>query len=117
VSATVTPPFAPVRGLVGLAVGTDHKGVALRLGTAAFGFFLAGGVLALLMRAELAQPGMQITSRGGYDQFFSMHGSTMIYLFVTPVALALGMYLVPLQVGAAEIAWPSSAAWSCGRAS
>ena len=105
-SATVTPPFAPVRGLVGLAVGTDHKGVALRLGTAAFGFFLAGGVLALLMRAELAQPGMQITSRGGYDQFFSMHGSTMIYLFVTPVALALGMYLVPLQVGAAEIAWP-----------
>jgi len=106
VSATVTPPFAPVRGLVGLAVGTDHKGVALRLGTAAFGFFLAGGVLALLMRAELAQPGMQVTSRGGYDQFFSMHGSTMIYLFVTPVALALGMYLVPLQVGAAEIAWP-----------
>ena len=42
------------------------------------------------MRAELAQPGMQITSRGGYDQLFSMHGSTMIYLFVTPVALALG---------------------------
>ena len=75
-------------GLVGLAVGTDHKGVALRLGTAAFGFFLAGGVLALLMRAELAQPGMQVTSRGGYDQFFSMHGSTMIYLFVTPAALA-----------------------------
>ena len=69
-SATVTPPFAPVRGLVGLAAGTDHKGVALRLGTAAFGFFLAGGVLALLVRAELAQPGMQITSRGGYDQLF-----------------------------------------------
>ena len=120
-SATVTPPFAPVRGLVGLAVGTDHKGVALRLGGAAFGFFLAGGVLALLMRAELAQPGMQVTSRGGYDQLFSMHGSTMIYLFVTPAALALGMYLVPLQIGAREIAWPrlnlsasgcsSSAAW------
>ena len=52
------------------------------------------------MRAELAQPGMQVTSRGGYDQLFSMHGSTMIYLFVTPAALALGMYLVPLQIGA-----------------
>ena len=90
VSATITPPFAPVRGLVGLAVGTDHKGVALRLGTAAFGFFLAGGVLALLMRAELAQPGMQVTSRGGYDQLFSMHGSTMIYLFVTPARARAG---------------------------
>ena len=81
-------------------MGTDHKDVALRLGTAAFGFFLAGGALALLTRAELAQPGMQITTRGGYDELFSMHGSTMIYLFVTPGALALGMYLVPLQIGA-----------------
>jgi cytochrome c oxidase subunit 1 len=106
VSAVATPPVAPVRGVIGLAVGTDHKGVALRLGAVAFGFFVAGGVLALLMRAELAAPGMQMTSRDGYDQFFSMHGSTMIYLFVTPVALALGTYFVPLQVGAAEIAAP-----------
>jgi cytochrome c oxidase subunit I len=106
VNVLATPPLAPVRGVLGLAVGTDHKAVALRLGAVAFGFFLAGGVLALLMRFELAAPGMQLTSRGGYDQLFSMHGSTMIYLFVTPVALALGAYMVPLQVGAAEIAWP-----------
>lgn len=93
-------------GLLGAAVGTDHKAVALRTGAAAFAFFLAGGVLALLMRAELAAPGMQVTSHAAYDELFTMHGSTMIYLFLTPTALAVGTYLVPLQIGAAEIAWP-----------
>ncbi len=111
-AAVAAPPRAPVpppdppRGLVGALIGTDHKSVAARTLVVAFGFFAAGGVLALLMRLELARPGMQITSRDGYNQFFSMHGSTMIYLFVTPAALALGTYLVPLQVGAREIAWP-----------
>jgi len=100
------PPYAPVRGLAGAIVGTDHKAVAGRTFATAFGFFIAGGVIALLMRWELATPGMQLTSRAGYDELFSMHGSTMIYLFVTPAALALGTYLVPLQVGAAEIAGP-----------
>jgi cytochrome c oxidase subunit I len=100
------PPYAPVRGLAGAVVGTDHKAVALRTFATAFGFFVAGGVIALLMRWELATPGMQLTSRAGYDQLFTMHGSTMIYLFVTPAALALGTYIVPLQVGAAEIAGP-----------
>jgi len=110
-AGTAPPPPAPApapapRGLVGALVGTDHKSVAARTFVVAFLFFAAGGVLALLMRLELAQPGMQITSRDGYDQYFSMHGSTMIYLFVTPAAIALGTYLVPLQVGAREIAWP-----------
>jgi cytochrome c oxidase subunit 1 len=106
VSVAVPTPTAPLRGLAGYALGTDHKSVAVRTFCTAFGFFLAGGVLALLMRTELAEPGMQITSRDGYDQMFTMHGSTMIYFFVTPVALALGTYLVPLQIGAAEIAAP-----------
>jgi cytochrome c oxidase subunit I len=106
VSAAVPAPTAPLRGLAGVVWATDHKSVAVRTFVTAFGFFLAGGVLALLMRAELARPGMQITSRDGYDQLFTMHGSTMIYFFVTPVALAIGTYLVPLQVGSAEIAAP-----------
>ncbi|MEA2382850.1 MAG: cytochrome c oxidase subunit [Solirubrobacteraceae bacterium] len=100
------PPIAPVGGVAGAVVGTDHKSVARRTFVTAFGFFFAGGVIALLMRWELATPGMQVTSRAGYDQLFTMHGSTMIYLFVTPVALSLGTYFVPLQVGAAEIAGP-----------
>jgi cytochrome c oxidase subunit 1 len=105
-SIAVRPPIAPLRGLAGYALSTDHKSVAVRTFCTAFVFFLAGGVLALLMRTELAQPGMQLTSRTGYNQLFTMHGSTMIYFFVTPVALCLGTYLVPLQVGAAEIAAP-----------
>jgi cytochrome c oxidase subunit I len=106
VAAPVPAPYAPVRGVAGYLFATDHKSVAIRTFVTSFVFFLGGGVLALLMRTELAAPGMQVTSRGGYDQMFSMHGSTMIFLFVTPVALSLGMYFVPLQVGAAEIAGP-----------
>ncbi|HWK28992.1 MAG TPA: cbb3-type cytochrome c oxidase subunit I [Solirubrobacter sp.] len=84
--------------------GTDHKRIAVSVGVVAFTFFLAGGVLALLMRSELAEPGLQIVSLSTYNALFTMHGSTMIYLFVTPVALALGLYLVPLQVGASGLA-------------
>ncbi|HXS43214.1 MAG TPA: cbb3-type cytochrome c oxidase subunit I [Solirubrobacteraceae bacterium] len=108
VSATVGPAAArePVRGLPAWVVGTDHKSVAGRTLVASLLFLLAGGALAMLMRSELAAPGMQLTSRDGYDQWFTMHGSTMVHLVVTPAALALGTYLVPLQVGAAEIAAP-----------
>jgi cytochrome c oxidase subunit 1 len=89
--------------VIRFAAATDHKRLALGIGATAFGFFLVGGVLALLMRLELAAPGMQVLSTQRYDEFFSMHGSTMIYLFITPVALAVGLYLVPLQIGAAEL--------------
>ena len=84
--------------------GTDHKRIGLNMAAASLAFFVGGGVLALVMRIELAQPGMQFVSHDSYDALFTMHGSTMIYLFVMPLALALGVYLVPLQVGAAEIA-------------
>jgi len=93
-------------GVIGLVGSTDHKRIAMRTAVAAGAFFAAGGLLALLMRAELAQPGLQIISTGTYNALFTMHGSTMIYLFVTPFALALGLYIVPLQVGAAEVAGP-----------
>jgi cytochrome c oxidase subunit 1 len=93
-------------GLVGIAGSTDHKRIAVRVAVTAGLFFLAGGVMALLMRSELAQPGLQIVSTGTYNALFTMHGSTMIYLFVAPFGLALGLYLVPLQVGAAEVAGP-----------
>src|SRR5205814_364052 len=69
------------------------------------GFFIAGGVLALIMRTQLAADG-GVVSQGVYDQLFTMHGSTMIYLFVVPISLAVGLYLVPLQVGAAELVAP-----------
>jgi cytochrome c oxidase subunit I len=101
------------RGLLGTLAATDHKALGAGLFATAFAFFLAAGVLALLMRSELAQPGMQIVSLQGYDELFTLHGSTMFYLFATPIALAAGVYLVPLQIGAARLAGPRLAltAW------
>jgi len=91
------------RGLATLVGTTDHKRIAGLIVVTAFVFFLGGGLAALVMRTELAEPGMQVVSKGVYNQLFTIHGSAMIYLFMTPVALAVGVYLVPLQVGAAEI--------------
>jgi len=98
-AAAVRP--APLRSWT----STDHKRVALNIGVVAFAFFIAGGVLALVMRTQLAADG-GVVSQDTYNQLFTMHGSTMVYLFVVPVALAAGLYLVPLQVGAADVAAP-----------
>src|SRR3954464_1608584 len=109
--STVVPTRAP---LLETLAGTDHRRIGLTTGAVAFFFFLAGGVLALLMRTELAQPGLQVLSLSSYNALFTMHGSTMIYLFVTPVALAMGIYLVPLQVGASDLAgsrWALAGLW------
>jgi len=92
--------------IVPALVSVDHKTIARRLLWATLFFFIGGGVMALLMRLELAQPGLQIVSTKGYNALFTMHGSTMIYLVIIPLALALGVYMVPLQVGAPELAWP-----------
>jgi cytochrome c oxidase subunit 1 len=92
--------------------GTDHKSLGLRLFLACGVFFLIGGAFALLVRAELARPGMQVLSHQEYNEIFTMHGSTMVYLVVQPLALALGVYLVPLQIGASNLAYPRLALWS-----
>jgi cytochrome c oxidase subunit 1 len=99
----------PARGRTAVVSGvlsTDHKRIGLNIMVVAFWWFLLDGVFALLMRTELMRPGMQLMTRDTYDQLFTEHGSGMIYLFVTPLALGLGVYFVPLMVGAANIAWP-----------
>lgn len=101
-----TPAPLSTGGLLEWAGTTDHKRLGVRIGAVALGFFLLSGIFALVLRLELATPGLQLVSEDLYNQLFSMHGSGMIYLVVTPIALALGVYLVPLQVGAAEIAAP-----------
>src|ERR1700712_1023346 len=93
------------RGLAWLAA-TDHKKTAAKIAVASLFFFGLSGLLALTVRSERAQPGLQFVSDHTYDELFTMHGSGMIYLFLTPAALGLGLYLVPLQGGAAEIAAP-----------
>jgi cytochrome c oxidase subunit 1 len=106
------PPEPRVGGGMALIAATDHKSIGLRLLGMSGVFFLLGGVLALLVRAELAMPGMQVMSHQEYSEVFTMHGSTMVYLVVQPIALALGVYLVPLQIGAADLIAPRLTLWS-----
>jgi len=94
------------RGPLAWVASTDHKSIALRLWAVATIFLVAAGALILLVRTELLQPGIQIVSQDRFNQLFTMHGSTMIFLVATPAALALGVYFVPLQIGAADVAAP-----------
>ncbi len=108
-----------VGGWLGTLTSTDHKRMGVTLGVCSLFFFLLGGVFALLMRTQLAQSNMQFVSDNSYNELFTMHGSTMIYLFVTPMAIAMAVYLVPLQIGATRISSPRLClagmwTWICG---
>src|SRR4051794_24046430 len=82
----------------------DHKRIGVRYLVTALAFFAAGGVEAMIMRAQLAEPDNGLVSPETYDQLFSMHGVTMIFLFATPALFGFGNYLVPLQIGARDMA-------------
>jgi cytochrome c oxidase subunit 1 len=84
----------------------DHKRVGQLYLTSSFVFFLLGGVLAMLIRGELAVPGLQLVDEGGYNQLFTMHGTIMMLLFATPAAAGLANYLLPLQIGTADMVFP-----------
>ena len=85
---------------------TDHKKIGAMYITTAFGFFLLGGIFALIIRSELALPGIQFVDPETYNQLFTIHGTTMIFLFVMPMMTGLANYIVPLQIGAADMAFP-----------
>ncbi|PRY54178.1 MULTISPECIES: aa3-type cytochrome oxidase subunit I [Glycomyces] len=85
---------------------TDAKQIGLLYFVTSFAFFAIGGVLALLIRAELFQPGLQIVSSEQFNQLFTMHGTIMLLMFATPIVFAFGNYLVPLQIGAPDVAFP-----------
>ena len=85
---------------------TDHKKIGAMYITTAFGFFLLGGIFALVIRSELALPGIQFVDPETYNQLFTIHGTTMIFLFVMPMMTGLANYIVPLQIGAADMAFP-----------
>ena len=106
VAAAPATRVRPITGWVGALSSTDHKRIGLNLGLCSLFFFLVGGVYALLIRTQLAQPNVQFVSDQSYNEIFTMHGSTMIYLFVTPMAVAMATYLVPLQIGALAISGP-----------
>ncbi len=74
---------------------TDHKKIGILYIVTAFFFFVVAGIMALIIRAELAQPGLQIVSDQTYNQLFTMHGTIMIFLFVMPMFSGFANYLVP----------------------
>jgi cytochrome c oxidase subunit 1 len=106
---TVLPTTTP-DGWLGALTSTDHKRIGLNAILASLGFFLIGGVFALIIRSQLASPNGHVVSDNTYSELFTMHGSTMIYLFVTPMAIALAMYFVPLQIGSVGVCAPRLAA-------
>jgi len=78
----------------------DHKRIGIMYGVGAFAFFLIGGMEALLIRIQLASPNNKVLSPELYNQVFTMHGVTMIFLVVMPLAAAFANFLLPLQIGA-----------------
>jgi cytochrome c oxidase subunit I+III len=93
-------------GLWGVLTTVNHKYVARRFVVTTMTFFVLGGVLALLMRWQLRRPENTFIGPDLYNQLFTMHGTTMMFLFAVPIMQAMGLYLVPLMVGTRNIALP-----------
>lgn len=93
-------------GLVDYFTTTDHKKIGVLYLYTAVAFFLVAGGLALLMRAELAAPGLQVVDNQTYNELFTMHGTAMMFFFVVPLALGFANYFVPLHIGAPDVAFP-----------
>jgi cytochrome c oxidase subunit I len=102
-----TPP-----GLWGALSSVDHKIIGRRYISTAFVFLALGGLLALLMRLQLAQPEARFIGPDRYNQIFTVHGTNMMFLFAVPVMQAMAVYLVPLMVGTRNIAFPRLNAFS-----
>ncbi|GGZ12905.1 aa3-type cytochrome oxidase subunit I [Streptomyces poonensis] len=94
------------RVVVSWLTTTDHKKIGNLYLITSFIFFLFGGALALLIRAELARPGLQILSTEQYNQMFTMHGTVMLLLFATPSFSGFANAIMPLQIGAPDVAFP-----------
>jgi cytochrome c oxidase subunit I+III len=93
-------------GFWGWLTSVDHKSIGKRYVVTAMIFFALGGIEAATMRAQLARPENTLLGPDQYNQFFTMHGTTMMFLFATPVMTAMGLYLVPLMIGARNVAFP-----------
>jgi cytochrome c oxidase subunit 1 len=93
-------------GFIGWLSAINHKTIGQRFIVAAFGFFVAGGLLAAWMRLQLARPENTLVGPDLYNQLFTMHGTTMMFLFAVPVMQAFASYLVPLMVGTRSVAFP-----------
>jgi cytochrome c oxidase subunit 1 len=107
-TTTLTPAASTYRsGLYEWVTTTDHKKIGILYIVNSFVFFFLAGLMALGVRTELAQPGLQVLhDELLYNQLFTMHGTVMIFLFIIPMLAGFGNYVVPLQIGAPDMAFP-----------
>src|ERR671932_2604722 len=117
--ATVTSPYpAPAveklrpTGALRWFTTVDHKDIGILYLVTSFGFMLLGGLEALLIRIQLAVPRNTFLQPGAYNAVFTMHGTTMIFLVIMPMLLGFANYIVPLQIGALDMAFPKVNAMS-----
>ena len=89
-----------------LVTTTDHKLIGIMYCVACFIFFFIGGLMALFMRTELALPGLQFLSNEQYNQLFTMHGTVMLLFYATPIVFGFANLVLPLQIGAPDVAFP-----------
>jgi cytochrome c oxidase subunit I len=104
--------WADPPGLLGSLAAINHKTIARRFIATTFAFFLLAGVLALVMRLQLSRPGNRLVGPDTYDALFTLHGTTMMFLFAVPVMQAVAGYLIPLMIGARSIAFPRMNAYA-----
>lgn len=100
------PSIKSDEGLLAWVASVDHKQIGIMYLLTTLFFFAVGGVEALLIRIQLARPENTFLSPDAYNQIFSMHGTTMVFLVVMPMLIGIGTYLVPLQIGACDMAFP-----------
>jgi cytochrome c oxidase subunit 1 len=106
-TTALTPAATGTRsGLYDWLTTTDHKKIGILYLVNSFVMFFLGGILALVVRAELAQPGLQFIKEDVYNQAFTIHASLMLFLFIIPILAGFGNYIVPIQIGAPDMAFP-----------
>jgi cytochrome c oxidase subunit 1 len=106
------PPHAEKTGLWSWLTTVDHKRIGILYGATAFFFFLLGGLEALVIRLQLMKPDNTLVSPDFYNQLFTMHGTSMIFLAVMPLSAMFFNYFIPLQIGARDVAFPRLNAFS-----
>jgi len=105
-TTTLQPAYRGRTALYEWLTTTDHKKIGILYTISSFIFLAVGGLLALGVRAELAQPGLQFLDESAYNQMFTMHASVMIFWVIIPFLAGFGNYIVPLQIGAPDMAYP-----------
>jgi cytochrome c oxidase subunit 1 len=103
---TVSPVRRPGSAIVRWLTTTDHKIIGYLYLVTSFAFFLLAGLMAILMRAELARPGNQLVTNEQFNQLFTMHGTIMLLLFATPLFVGFTNVIMPLQIGSPDVAFP-----------